>query len=187
MELIQHYDIRPSLTDPNLRTLDFANIFSAKFDRYLILFHGGRVDTNEGGFRKFGEYNFNYLKEDNTVDSTNVYTYQENGGYSANTSHQPIDFDDNVTKHVLGRFSSSAETTYPFMKMWINTPFNSDRRTTIHTQINGHDGTNYVYFGLGAGFHDATTRFTGFRLTNTSTSQANLYEGKLAVYGLGGG
>ena len=50
MELVQHYDIRPSLTDPNLRTLDFANIFSAKFDRYLILFHGGRVDTNEGGF-----------------------------------------------------------------------------------------------------------------------------------------
>lgn len=184
MQLIQHYDIRPTRTDPNLRTMDFANIFSHQFDRYMLVFHGGKVDDNEGGFEQYWIPQFQFLDENNAVVSTAVYTGQENGGYSANTSHQPITSLDNVGYWSFGRFVAGAETTYPFMKFWINNPYNNDRITTFHSQTCGHDGSNYVYFQFGAGFYHGNDRFTGFRWTTNSSVQNTLQEGKLLVYGL---
>tara|TARA_R100000773_G_scaffold43588_1_gene42388 strand:+ start:1568 stop:2131 length:564 start_codon:yes stop_codon:yes gene_type:complete len=184
MQLIKHYDIRPTRTDPNVRTMDFANIFSHQFERYMLVFHGGKSDYNENGFERYWIPQFQFLDEDSAVVSTAVYTSQENGGYTPNTSHQPINYSNNVGYWSFGRFSGAAETAYPIMKFWINNPYENDRITTFHSHTSGHDGSNYGYFQYAAGFYHGVDRFTGFRWTNNTANQATINEGKLLVYGL---
>lgn len=181
---IATYDIRPPRVKYNVRTMDFANIFDDKFERYMILFNGLKVDYNEGGFNRATYYNLQYLDENNSVVSTASYTCQENGGYSANTTYQPISYENNVTSHTIGRSGASAETAYPIMRLWINNPYQNDRVTTFHLKTAGHDGQNYPYMYHGAGFFDGVDRFTGFRLTSGDGTNNQPTEGKIQVYGL---
>ena len=181
---IATYDIRPPRVKFNVRTLDFSNVFDDKFERYLVLFNGLKTDTNEGGFSKSTYFEWQYLDENNSVVSATNYHTQQNGGYSANTTYQPIRTESNQTSHTLGETSCAAETSYPIARFWINNPYQNDRVTTMHGKTTGHDGTNYVYHFHTSGFFDDTTRFTGFRLSPNTSQQGNIAEGKIQVYGL---